>query len=178
MGLILGRISSTVWLAVVIGLGLLCCAQTLRLYGVQAELSELKLSVAEDDALRASAHLDAVESRRNAERAFQIKTQGASDALTTSKANTERVLRRDLDDARSLLGSAAQRNAAYRASAESGAATCRSLADRTEALDRLVTEGVGMVAEGKSIVAARDAEIVALWAYMQELRRLLGVEAE
>lgn len=174
----MGSITSSIWLAIVLALSLFGGAQSWRLHGSQIAFSEFKEQSAIEAKERIEKYEEISEFRRNSERSFQIQTQGVSDALTTEKINTDRVLRRDLDDAMGLLKSAEARYSSYRAATESGASACRSLADRAEALDRLVTEGIGLVAEGKSLIANRDSEVAALWAYSQELRKLLGKDGD
>lgn len=172
---IFSRFTSSIWLSIALVLLGISGIQSWRLRGTELEFSKFKERVATEAKDRTEKKEEFAELSRNSERSFQIQTQGASDVLTTSKINTERALRRDLDDVRSMLQSAEARYASYRAIAESGANSCRNLADRAEAIDRLASEGVGLVAEGKSVVSVRDAEVAALYQYIVELRKLLSV---
>lgn len=61
-----------------------------------------------------------------------------------------------------LLDAAETRAASYRAAGSTDSASCKRLADRAIALDGLVAEGKGLVDEGRTVVAERDAAVVLL----------------
>lgn len=96
-------------------------------------------------------------------------TQENSDAFTLSAPVRDAIARADAARSDRLRTDAERRAATYRAMAEAGATACRDLADRHEALDRHVVEGVTVVGTLRNDLVRRDAEV-------KLLRRQLDVE--
>ena len=153
-------------------LGLLV-TQTWRLHSEQTAHAQLRATVAEADRARATAAL-----KHEAEISFKefghaAATQENSDAYTLSAPVREAIARADAVRADRLRTDAERRAATYRAMAEAGATACRDLADRHEALDRHVVEGVAVVAGLRSDLVRRDAEVVLLRRQIDVDRALL-----
>jgi len=142
-------------------LGLLL-TQTWRLHSEQRDYAQLRTTVAEADRARATAALKHETLLGAKESTHASQTQENSDAFTTSEPVRAAIARVDAARHRRLLNDADRRAATYRAMAEAGAAACRDLADRHEALDRHVVRGAEVVAGLRRDLVRRDAEVVLL----------------
>ena len=139
-------------------LGLLV-TQTWRLHSEQRDHAQLRATVAEAERARASAALKHEAETSLKEFGHAAATQENSDAFTLSAPVRDAIARADAARTDRLLTDAERRAATYRAMAEAGAAACRDLADRHEALDRHVVEGVAVVGALRSDLVRRDAEV-------------------
>ena len=149
-------------------------AQTWRLHNAQIDLSVITAKEATGRADRAQAWARDSATTATKEQAHAASTQGASDAFTQTQPARDDSLRADLARAERLRIGAEQRAATYRAQATASAAACSGVADRAAALDGLVAEVAGLVAEGRGIVNRRDAEIVLLRGVIDADRALLA----
>ena len=99
-----------------------------------------------------------------------------SDEFTTSQPVRDAIARADLARANRLRISAEGRAAQYRAQAESGAAACSNLANRLEAFDRQLVEGVAVVGELRADLVRRDSEVNLLRSIIDADRVLMSKE--
>ncbi len=89
-------------------------------------------------------------------------TQENSDEFTTSQPVRDAIARADLATADRLRTDAERRAATYRAQAQACTTASGGIADRLEAFDRQLVEGVAVVGELRADLARRDAEVVLL----------------
>ena len=106
------------------------------------------------------------------ERQHAADTQKASDEFTQKLPGRDAQLRADLDRAKRLQLDAERRAATYRAQAQANAAAGVDLADRLEAYDRHIVEGVEVVARLRGDLARRDDEVKLLSQQVQIERSL------
>lgn len=133
----------------------------------RAELANAKLASAQ-----AQESLKNEQETGNKERQHAADTQKASDEFTQKQPGRDAELRADLDRAKRLQLDAERRAATYRAQAQANAAAGSGLADRLEALDRHIVEGVEVVARLRGDLARRDDEVVLLSRQVQIERAL------
>ena len=153
-------------------LGLLV-TQTWRLHSEQTAHANLRAEVAEAESARAKAALKHETATGLKEFGHAAATQENSDAFTISAQVRDAIARADAARSDRLRTDAERRAATYRAMAEAGAAACRDLADRHEALDRHVVEGVAVVGACRETLIRRDAEVVLLRRQIDVDRALL-----
>lgn len=149
--------------------------QTLRLHSEQRAHQVLKLAVANSGKATAELGLKAEAETGNRERQHAESTQKASDEFTQKQPVRDAQLRADLDRAKRLQLDAERRAATYRAQAQANAAAGSGLADRLEAFDRHIVEGVEVVARLRGDLARRDDEVVLLSRQVQ-IERSLSAE--
>ena len=149
--------------------------QTMRLHSEQGAHQALKLAVANSGKTAAEQGLKAEVETRNRERRHAESTQKASDEFTQKQPVRDAQLRADLDRAKRLQLDAERRAATYRAQAQANAAAGSGLADRLEAFDRHIVEGVEVVARLRGDLAKRDDEVVLLNRQV-EIERALNAE--
>ena len=101
-------------------------------------------------------------------------TSKNSDEFTTSQPVRDAIARADLARVDRLRTDAERRSATYRAQAQANAAACSGLADRLEAFDRQLVEGVDVVGELREVVVRRDAEVVLLRGQIDADRALMA----
>lgn len=89
-------------------------------------------------------------------------TSKNSDEFTTSQPVRDAIARVDLARAERLRTDADRRAATYRAQAQACTTASGGIADRLEAFDRQLVEGVAVVGELRTDLARRDAEVVLL----------------
>ena len=162
------------WLCYVL-VGLLAW-QTLRLHSEQRAHQVLQLAVANAAKDQAQTGLKSEKETGNRERQHAADTQKASDEFTQKQPGRDAQLRADLDRAERLRLDAERRAATYRAQAQANAAACGSLADRLEAFDRQLVEGVAVVGELRTDLVRRDAEVVLLRGQIDVDRALMSKE--
>ena len=145
------------------------CVNSWRTEGAVArtELANAKLASAQ-----AQESLKNEQETGNKERQHAADTQKASDEFTQKQPGRDAELRADLDRAKRLQLDAERRAATYRAQAQANAAAGSSLADRLEALDRHIVEGVEVVARLRGDLARRDDEVVLLSRQVKSERAL------
>lgn len=85
-----------------------------------------------------------------------------SDEFTTSQPVRDAIARADLSRADRLRTDAERRAGTYRAQAAACTTASGGIADRLEAFDRQLVEGVAVVGELRTDLARRDAEVVLL----------------
>lgn len=121
---------------------------------------------------QAQADVRAEQKTGTQERQHAVDTQKASDEFTQKQPGRDAQLRADLDRAERLRLDAERRAATYRAQAQANAAAGVDLADRLEAYDRHIVEGVEVVARLRGDLARRDDEVVLLSRQVQIERSL------
>lgn len=136
--------------------------QTLRLHSEQRAHQVLQLAVANAAKDQAETGLKSERETGNRERQHAVDTQKASDEFTQKQPGRDAQLRADLGRAERLRLDAERRAATYRAQAQANAAAGIDLADRLEAYDRHIVEGVEVVARLRGDLARRDDEVVLL----------------
>ena len=154
-------------------LAALLALQTWRLHTEQLAHAQLKTQVAQADQARATAALKTGQRNAGLSLDHAKSTQELSDAYTTSQPVRDAIARADLARVERLRLGAEQRAATYRAMSEASAAACGGLADRLEALDGQLVEGVGVVAALRSDLVRRDAEVVLLRGQVDADRALM-----
>lgn len=147
--------------------------QTWRLHSEQTAHARLRADVAEADSLRATAAFKHEAMTSLKEFGHAAATQENSDAFTLSAPVRDAIARADAARSDRLRTDAERRAATYRAMAEAGATACRDLADRHEALDRHVVEGVAVVGACRETLIRRDAEVSLLRRQIDVDRALL-----
>lgn len=89
-------------------------------------------------------------------------TSKNSDEFTTSQPVRDAIARVDVARAERLRTDAERRAATYRAQAQACTTASGGIADRLEAFDRQLVEGVAVVGELRADLVRRDAEVVLL----------------
>lgn len=171
--MILDKLKAYGFQALSLALLVLLAAQTWRLHSEQLAHRDLQTNVAKAEAARAQAALKVEQNTATAERSHAQQTQENSDAFTTSQPVRDALARADAARHQRLLDGAEKRAATYRAMAEANAAACSGLADRLEALDRQLVEGVAVVGALRGDLIRRDAEVVLLRGQIDADRALM-----
>ena len=160
------------------GIALLLAAaltwQTYQLSSERTAHSALKLEVSQANERRTKAALGAEVKTAKAESTHARTTQENSDAFTISQPVRDAIARADLARVDRLRLGAERRAATNRAIAQSCAAASGDIANRFEALDKHIVEGVGVVASLRSDLVRRDSEVVLLRGQIDADRALLG----
>ena len=110
------------------------------------------------------------------ESAHARSTQENSDEFTTSQPVRDAIARADLARAERLRTDAERRAATYRAQAQACTTASGGIADRLEAFDRQLVEGVAVVGELRADLVRRDAEVVLLRGQIDADRALMSKE--
>ena len=110
------------------------------------------------------------------ESAHAKSTQENSDEFTTSQPIRDAIARVDVARAERLRTDAERRAATYRAQAQACTTASGGIADRLEAFDRQLVEGVAVVGELRADLVRRDAEVVLLRKQV-DTERALNMEA-
>ena len=103
-------------------------------------------------------------------------TSKNSDEFTTSQPVRDAIARVDLARSERLRTDAERRAATYRAQAQACTAASGDIADRLEAFDRQLVEGVAVVGELRADLVRRDAEVVLLRGQIDADRALMSKE--
>ena len=103
-------------------------------------------------------------------------TSKNSDEFTTSQPVRDAIARADLALADRLRTDAERRAATYRAQAQACTTASGGIADRLEAFDRQLVEGVAVVGELRADLVRRDAEVVLLRGQIDADRALMSKE--
>ena len=170
----LDQIKAWGWMCAAIVAGALLALQTWRLHDEQIARRDLVAASARQESARATKARDAEISTAASERAHAAHTQENSDAFTQSQSARDAAARADLDRLERLRKSADSRAAGYRAQAAACAAAGSGLANRLEALDHQLVEGVGVVAALRSDLERRDAEVTLLRGQIDADRALMA----
>ena len=147
----------------------------------QTRVSNAKAELAQVRAQHAQAIAKAVEDALKEERENRAKesTHAAdtihnADQFTQGQPARDAGLRADLERVERLRRDADRRAATYRAMSATCTAAASGVADRLEALDRQLVEGVGVVGRLRGDLERRDAEVVLLRGQIAADRRLTG----
>ena len=103
-------------------------------------------------------------------------TSKNSDEFTTSQPVRDAIARVDVARAERLRTDAERRAATYRAQAQACTTASGGIADRLEAFDRQLVEGVAVVGELRADLVRRDAEAVLLRGQIDADRALMSKE--
>ena len=103
-------------------------------------------------------------------------TSKNSDEFTTSQPVRDAIARVDVARAERLRTDAERRAATYRAQAKACTTASGGIADRLEAFDRQLVEGVAVVGELRADLVRRDAEVVLLRGQIDADRALMSKE--
>ena len=103
-------------------------------------------------------------------------TSKNSDEFTTSQPVRDAIARVDVARAERLRTDAERRAATYRAQAQACSTASGGIADRLEAFDRQLVEGVAVVGELRADLVRRDAEVVLLRGQIDADRALMSKE--
>lgn len=103
-------------------------------------------------------------------------TSKNSDEFTTSQPIRDAIARVDLARAERLRTDAERRAATYRAQAQACSTASGGIADRLEAFDRQLVEGVAVVGELRADLVRRDSEVVLLRGQIDADRALMSKE--
>ena len=103
-------------------------------------------------------------------------TSKNSDEFTTSQPVRDAIARVDIARAERLRTDAERRAATYRAQAQACTTASGGIADRLEAFDRQLVEGVAVVGELRADLVRRDAEVVLLRGQIDADRALMSKE--
>ena len=102
-------------------------------------------------------------------------TSKNSDEFTTSQPVRDAIARVDAARAERLRTDAERRAATYRAQAQACTTASGGIADRLEAFDRQLVEGVAVVGELRADLVRRDSEVVLLRKQV-DIERALNTE--
>lgn len=169
-----GRVKRYALLAALAAVSVLLLFTATKFYTLRGEHQALQTKTATADAARSEALLKNAVATGTKQATHATATQKASDAFTQTATSRSDSLRADLDRAERLRAGAESRAATYRAMSRASAAAGRAAADRLIALDGQLVEGVAVVAELRSVVAKRDAEVVLLRGTIDADRELLA----
>ena len=172
----IGQIKANAMRAVCLVLLGLLVTQTLRLHSEKSAHAQLRADVAEADRLRATAAFKHEAATSLKEFGHAAATQENSDAFTLSAPVRDAIARADAARSDRLRTDAERRAATYRAQAQADAAARGDLADRLEAFDRQLVEGVAVVGELRKDLVRRDAEVVLLRGQIDADRALMSKE--
>ena len=103
-------------------------------------------------------------------------TSKNSDEFTTSQPIRDAIARADLARAERMRTDAERRAATYRAQAQACTTASGGIADRLEAFDRQLVEGVAVVGELRKDLVRRDSEVNLLRSIIDADRVLMSKE--
>lgn len=168
--MILDKLKAYGWMLAALALGVLLLVQTGRLH--TQRLAHQKLIASNARAGEQRAEQGRAEDNQAADKdaAHAASTQENSDAFTQTQPDRDAARSDDLARVERLRIDAERRAATYRAQAQADAAARSHLADRLEAFDRQLVEGVGVVAGLRGDLERRDAEVVLLHRQMMTER--------
>ena len=160
--------------ALAVGLGVLLLTQTVRLHTEQRAHQKLITSTSTGKTARVDAALKHEIKTSADESTHAAKTQENSDAFTTSQPVRDAIARVELARIDRLRTDAERRAATYRAQAAACTTASSGIADRLEAFDRQLVEGVAVVGELRTDLVRRDAEVVLLRKQIDTDRALMS----
>ena len=139
--------------------------------------------IADMQAKQAAAKLKRLEAARadeiqaaSKESTHAANTSKNSDEFTTSQPVRDAIARVDVARAERLRTDAERRADTYRAQAQACTTASGGIADRLEAFDRQLVEGVAVVGELRTDLVRRDAEVVLLRGQIDVDRALMSKE--
>lgn len=167
----LDRITSPIWAAILFAALLALGVQSARLNSTAKSLTQLQNDNLKREAAQAAAvNTQTTKDANDVTQHSQSSQQNAVDYAKSTRP-LDSALSADLQRIDGLRRDAEKRAARYRQEAEAGATACRSLADRYEALDRSTVEGLAVVAQLRTALERRDAEV-------KLLRRQIEIDRE
>ena len=172
----IGQIKANAMHAVCLVLLGLLVTQTLRLHSEKSAHAQLRADVAEAGRERATAVLKHEAMTSLKEFGHAAATQENSDAFTLSAPVRDAIARVDVARAERMRTDAERRSATYRAQAQACTTASGGIADRLEAFDRQLVEGVAVVGELRADLVRRDAEVVLLRGQIDADRALMSKE--
>lgn len=141
-----------------------------------AQIAEIKAQHAQASLKRSeAARADEIQTASK-ESTHAANTSKNSDEFTTSQPVRDAIARVDAARAERLRTDAERRAATYRAQAQACTTASSSIADRLEAFDRQLVEGVAVVGELRADLVRRDAEVVLLRKQVDTERALSAEE--
>ncbi len=176
--MILDRLTTPIW-AALIGAALLALGvQSWRLSSTAKELTQLQAQQLKRQAQQTTAvNLQLSKDAQNVNTHAQGSQQNAAQ-LNQATQPLASALSAELQRIDGLRVAADRRAAGYRAQAEAGSAAYRSLADRCEALDRSLVQGLTVVAQLRTTVERRDAEVIALRRQIDIDRKFMETDSQ
>lgn len=139
-----------------------------------AELAELRLEQTTANLKRSeAARADEIQTASK-ESTHAADTSKNADEFTMSQPVRDAIARVDLARADRLRTDAERRAATYRAQAAACTTASSGIADRLEAFDRQLVEGVAVVGELRTDLVRRDAEVVLLRKQIDTDRALMS----
>ena len=139
-----------------------------------AELAELRLEQTTANLKRSeAARADEIQTALK-ESTHAADTSKNADEFTMSQPVRDAIARVDLARADRLRTDAERRAATYRAQAAACTTASSGIADRLEAFDRQLVEGVAVVGELRTDLVRRDAEVVLLRKQIDTDRALMS----
>ncbi len=146
----------------VLALGVLLGLQTWLRHTEQIAHRDLQVSVERDRQARTVAALKTVNDNTAKQETHATASQENAHELLEELSRQRDAAVAGAARAERLRIDQERRSATYRAMSVAGAAACRDLADRHEALDRNTVEGIELVNQLRATVVARDAEVKTL----------------
>ena len=141
-----------------------------------AQISDIRAQYAQANLKRSEAARADETLTAGKESAHAKSTQENSDEFTTSQPVRDAIARVDVARAERLRTDAERRAATYRAQAQACSTASGGIADRLEAFDRQLVEGVAVVGELRADLVRRDAEVVLLRGQIDADRALMSKE--
>ena len=172
--MIFDKLKAYGWMVAAIAAGGLLLAQTVRLHNEQRAHDKLKVTVAQDDKARTDSALKHETKTALKESTHAANTSKNSDEFTTSQPVRDAIARADLALADRLRTDAERRSATYRAQATACTTASSGIADKLEAIDRQLVEGVAVVGDLRTDLVRRDAEVVLLRKQIDTDRALMS----
>ena len=174
--MILAQLKAYGAIAAALVLGGLLLVQTGRLHSEQLAHQKLITATTQSTLKRSeAARADEIQTASK-ESTHAADTSKNSDEFTTSQPVRDAIARADLAIADRLRTDAERRAATYRAQAAACTTASGGIADRLEAFDRQLVEGVAVVGELRKDLIRRDAEIVLVIGQLAADRELIGQE--
>ena len=173
--MILAQLKAYGAIAAALVLGGLLLVQTGRLHSEQ--LAHQKLITATTQATLKRSEVARADETQTAlkESTHAADTSKNADEFTMSQPVRDAIARADLALADRLRTDAERRAATYRAQAQSCTTASSGIADRLEALDRHIVEGVAVVGELRTDLVRRDSEVKLLRGQIDADRELMAV---
>ena len=172
--MILAQLKAYGAIAAALVLGGLLLVQTGRLHSEQLAHQKLITATTQATLKRSeAARADEIQTASK-ESTHAADTSKNSDEFTTSQPVRDAIARADIALADRLRTDAERRAATYRAQAAACATASSGIADRLEALDRQLVEGVAVVGELRTDLVRRDAEVVLLRKQIDTDRALMS----
>ena len=172
--MILAQLKAYGAIAAAMVLGGLLLVQTGRLHSEQLAHQKLITATTQATLKRSeAARADEIQTASK-ESTHAADTSKNSDEFTTSQPVRDAIARADLALADRLRTDAERRSATYRAQATACTTASSGIADKLEAIDRQLVEGVAVVGDLRTDLVRRDAEVVLLRKQIDTDRALMS----